>query len=100
MNDPISGLKDHLTLCPSWVHEGGMTLAAYLKVTDQTQEEFAAKIAAKPRTVGKWARGDRMPRPRIMMLIKKATEGRVTPGDFYIPRQRPAPIEARGAETG
>lgn len=77
-----------------------MTLAAYLKVTDQTYEDFAPKVEAKPRTVGKWTRGERIPRPAKMALIKTATCGRVTPDDFYSPRLQPAPIEARAAETG
>lgn len=77
-----------------------MTLAAYLKVTDQTYEDFAPKVEARPRTVGKWVRGERTPRPAKMLLIKTATDGRVTPDDFYFPCLQPAPIEARAAETG
>lgn len=62
-----------------------MTLAAYLKVTDQTYEDFAPQVDAKPRTVGKWARGERIPRPAKMALIRTATNEQVSPADFYHP---------------
>lgn len=64
-----------------------MTLQDWLKAEKLSHEQFAAKIriAGKPvsvQAVGKWARGERLPRPKAMSAIESATEGAVTWADM------------------
>ena len=60
-----------------------MNLATYLSRSKTTYEAFAQKIGVSPFAVGKWARGERVPRQVVMGRISAATEGSVTPNDFF-----------------
>jgi DNA-binding transcriptional regulator YdaS (Cro superfamily) len=60
-----------------------------------TVAAFAATIGASEAAVGKWARGERIPRRAMMVRIQEATGGQVTAADFYAPATTPP---ARGAE--
>lgn len=62
----------------------GMKLSAYLKEHKLDDESFAAKSDGEfsAEAVRKWRFGVRMPRPRMLVLISKLTEGRVTANDF------------------
>lgn len=47
-------------------------------------EEMARRVKGVGATgVRKWRKGDRVPRPDQMRRIVEATEGKVTPNDFY-----------------
>lgn len=61
-----------------------MTLSEFLEVNGITDAEFARRIGAGSRmTVGRYRRHERIPRPKPMERIVAATEGKVTPADFY-----------------
>ncbi|MCO5092032.1 helix-turn-helix transcriptional regulator [Bosea sp. (in: a-proteobacteria)] len=60
-----------------------MKLATYLTAQKLTHAEFAKAIGASTFAVGKWARGDRVPRPEAVAKIKAATQGQVTANDFF-----------------
>lgn len=66
-----------------------MKLSFYLAETGLTYEKFAELLGSSPFTVGKWARGQRMPRPAQMKAIAAATQGKVTANDF-IAQEAPA----------
>jgi len=61
-----------------------MKLSAYLKAHDLDDEAFARKSegAFSAEAVRKWRFGVRMPRPRMLLLISKLTDGKVTANDF------------------
>jgi transcriptional regulator with XRE-family HTH domain len=66
-----------------------MKLSAYLDSYDLTDAEFARAIGVGRQVVQRYRHGSRIPHPRIMELIASATQGKVTPNDFYnspIPR--------------
>lgn len=60
-----------------------MRLAEYLKLENLTAAAFGRRIGASRSVVVRWALGERMPRPEAMQRINKATEGKVSPQDFY-----------------
>lgn len=60
-----------------------MNLATYLSRSKTTYEAFAQQIGVSPFAVGKWARGERVPRPAVMIRINVATDGNVTANDFF-----------------
>lgn len=62
-----------------------MKLATYLQDAGITYADFAKMIGASAFAVGKWARGDRIPRPAAMRLIAEKTKGQVTASDFFSP---------------
>lgn len=64
-----------------------MNLASYLTNSKTTYEAFARKLGVSPFAVGKWVRGERMPRPAIMARISEATGGEVRPNDFFASEQ-------------
>lgn len=70
-----------------------MKLATYLQEAGITYAEFAKSVGASAFAVGKWARGDRIPRPPAMRLIAEKTGGKVTAGDFFLP-EAPSLAEA------
>lgn len=65
------------------VQYGRMNLATYLEKHDMTATAFAAKIGVSIATVTRAARGEIMPSPETMRRIIEATNGKVTPNDFY-----------------
>lgn len=60
-----------------------MKLADYLRVEDIDQAAFAKLIETTQVAVSRYATGKRIPRPEIMRRIATATDGKVTPPDFY-----------------
>lgn len=59
-----------------------MKLATFLADNGYTYADFAQKIGASTFAVGKWARGERLPRPAVLARITAATKGKVTANDF------------------
>ncbi|TZG28590.1 XRE family transcriptional regulator [Sphingomonas montanisoli] len=74
-----------------------MQLMAYLTRENLTYSEFARRTGTPhARTIERIAKGARKPGNRMMPAIIAATNGEVTPNDFYdLPRQAsPASIAA------
>jgi transcriptional regulator with XRE-family HTH domain len=71
-----------------------MRLRTYLRINRLTIAAFAAAIGASEAAVGKWARGERIPRRAMMVRIQEATGGKVTPADFYGGAEQPPPHQA------
>lgn len=69
-----------------------MDLSAYLTKSKTTYEAFAKTVGASSFAVGKWARGQRMPRAMMLSRIREATGGAVTADDFL---PRPASSDGR-----
>jgi len=59
-----------------------MTLTEYMARLDLTQVEMARRLGVSLSGLGKWIRGERIPRPRSMVRIREATGGLVAPEDF------------------
>jgi transcriptional regulator with XRE-family HTH domain len=72
-----------------------MKLAAYLSETGTTLEAFGARINRSGATVSRIARGLQHPDKATIEAIAVATEGAVTPGDFF---DVPAPASAQPAD--
>ena len=60
-----------------------MNLKKYLALNAIKQNDFAEKIGDKPQNINKYCFGARIPRPKTMKKIFEATQGQVTPNDFY-----------------
>ncbi len=61
-----------------------MRLADYLKCNDLTYAAFARRIGSEhARTVERYAKGVQRPNLAMMTAIIQATEGQVTPNDFF-----------------
>ncbi len=60
-----------------------MNLHTYLKTNHLNNRQFAEKIEVTSNAVGNYVSGSRLPRPDIMQRIVSATDGLVTPNDFY-----------------
>jgi transcriptional regulator with XRE-family HTH domain len=71
-----------------------MRLRTYLRINRLTVAAFAAAIGASDAAVGKWSRGERIPRRAMMVRIQEATGGKVTPADFYGAAEQPTPQQA------
>ena len=67
-----------------------MKLSAWLKENNLTQKQFLDLASTKHsgefsyHALVKWCSGQRIPRPEDMKVIHKATDGNVTPNDFYL----------------
>jgi len=62
-----------------------MQLKDYLAEQRLTYSEFARRIGTKhPRTVERYAKGQRMPQRPAMVKIAEVTDGKVTPSDFFL----------------
>lgn len=59
-----------------------MRLKDYLKAAGMTRAEFAKMVGCEQPTVSRYLRG-RVPAPEVMARIVAATNGAVTPNDFY-----------------
>jgi hypothetical protein len=76
--------------CPVENNYGGlMKLSAWLKENKMTQKQFL-ESASRDHSAGfsyhalvKWCSGQRIPRAEDMKVIHEATNGNVTPNDFY-----------------
>ena len=71
-----------------------MKLSTYLTQSGFTQADFAKAIGASAFAVGKWTRGERIPRPAALARITLATKGKVTANDFFAPIAKPQPEKA------
>ena len=60
-----------------------MRLDSFLQDAGISDEAFARLIRVSPASVSRYKRFLRVPRPKIMARIESATQGRVTPADFY-----------------
>jgi hypothetical protein len=61
-----------------------MKLSQYLTDNKVTYATFAERIGAgHARTVQRYAQGARMPDAKMMPRIVEATDGEVTPNDFF-----------------
>lgn len=72
---------------------GYMNLASYLEKNESSGNAFAARIGVPAITVQRYLKG-RLPTKEIVIAIYVATDGEVTPNDFYplpdIKRKRPS----------
>ncbi|WP_375272075.1 helix-turn-helix domain-containing protein [Sphingomonas sp.] len=59
-----------------------MTLDSYLASQALTEASFAAKVGVDQSTINRVRRGHR-PSPKLMGAIATATDGAVTPNDFF-----------------
>lgn len=60
-----------------------MKLKRYLALNAVKQKDFAARIGEKPARICLYCLGQRIPRPDVMRKIFDATNGAVTPNDFF-----------------
>lgn len=60
-----------------------MELKLWIKDQGLTALTFAEKVNHSEFAVGKWVRGERIPRPDAMRKIAEVTGGGVTAADFY-----------------
>lgn len=60
-----------------------MSLAEFLDSENLSDAAFAKLIGITRQAVHRYRRGDRIPDPKTMAKIVKATKGAVTPNDFY-----------------
>lgn len=60
-----------------------MKIRSYLKSNKITQAEFAALVGTSAQAISCFCLGQRIPRPDVMRKIFDATNGAVTPNDFF-----------------
>lgn len=60
-----------------------MKIRFYLKSNKITQAEFAALVGTSAQAISCFCLGQRIPRPDVMRKIFDATNGAVTPNDFF-----------------
>lgn len=65
------------------MYHNGMKLDSFLALNAVKQNEFAEKIGENSVCVNRYCLGTRIPRPEVMRKIYVATNGAVTPNDFY-----------------
>ncbi len=61
-----------------------MKLGDYLAQNAVKQKDFAARIGEGQTCVNRYCLGQRIPRPDVMRKIFAATNGAVTPNDFFL----------------
>jgi transcriptional regulator with XRE-family HTH domain len=62
---------------------GRMTLAAWMRNQGIADEDLAATLGIDRSTVSRLRRGRKIPSTRLMEKIAQATDGAVTPNDFF-----------------
>ena len=67
-----------------------MKLNQYLAGSEKRQSEIAKAVGVAQATISRYANGLRIPTPEIMARIVAATDGQVTPNDFYDVARPPA----------
>ena len=69
-----------------------MTLSDYLASPGHTATDLAARLKVSVSTITRVAKGDQKPSHDLISAIVSATEGAVTPNDFFqfVPRAAPA----------
>ena len=60
-----------------------MTLSDYLKETGKTASELAVELDTAVSTITRAAKGELIPSRPLMEAIHHATNGKVSPNDFY-----------------
>lgn len=60
-----------------------MKLKDYLKTNGRTYEQFAQAIRVSPVSVYRYASGRQLPDRDVLPRIYAATDGAVTPNDFF-----------------
>ena len=60
-----------------------MKLNEFLALNAVKQKDFAARIDERATAINKYCLGQRIPRPDVMRKIFDATNGAVTPNDFF-----------------
>nr|DAF54000.1 MAG TPA: Helix-turn-helix XRE-family like protein [Siphoviridae sp. ctFgp7] len=60
-----------------------MKIDEYLKQSQTTQAMLASRVGVSVQAVSLFCHGERIPRPETMRKIYVATNGAVTPNDFY-----------------
>lgn len=60
-----------------------MKLRAWLDSKGITAEQFAPQVDSSVHAVNAWCRGARRPSRTKMPLVVRATDGEVTPNDFF-----------------
>lgn len=60
-----------------------MKIDEYLKQSQTTQAMLASRVGVSVQAVSLFCLGERIPRPETMRKIYVATNGAVTPNDFY-----------------
>jgi DNA-binding transcriptional regulator YdaS (Cro superfamily) len=60
-----------------------MTLSEYLTTKNLSPGEFAKRLKCAEPTVNRYITGARIPEKQMMVRIVRATDGDVTPNDFY-----------------
>lgn len=60
-----------------------MNLETYLSSTGMTQQIFAEKLGVKQSAISQWISGKRTPKRQMLPKIIEATDGKVTPNDFF-----------------
>ena len=60
-----------------------MNLRDYLDTGPDKVSSLAEKVGVCRQTIHKWVTGQRMPRPSQISAIFGATNGQVTPNDFF-----------------
>ncbi len=63
---------------------GGVALKKYLEKNQITQREFSKKLGVSDGAITRWVKGERIPKMKLIMKIKKETNGEVNPQDFYL----------------
>lgn len=71
-----------------------MQLDQYLKEKDLTNAAFGRLAGLTRQAVQRYRTGERIPEQSEMTKIFEATEGRVTPNDFYGVGLSPQPVKA------
>lgn len=72
------------------------TLANYLTQNGLTVAAFARRAGLPRMQVHRHAKLGVIPRPATMEVYRQATDGHVTPGDFYAAQEPPQPPRKRG----
>ena len=77
-----------------------MQIATYLRDRKLTLAAFASQIGVHPRAVHRYVHGRRTPEREIMRRIVDATNGAVTPNDFFDLPDTPPPSDIASENTG
>jgi transcriptional regulator with XRE-family HTH domain len=60
-----------------------MKLSEWLSSNSISDTEFAEKIGVSRQALYRYKQGTRVPKPKIVLEIAKATDGQVSANDFY-----------------
>ena len=60
-----------------------MKLSKYRESVGLTLEQLAEAVGVSDVAIGRYERGERIPKHKVMVQIAKITEGAVKPNDFF-----------------